>query len=63
MEVKINLQFNILYCFQCIQGGWALDESMLVPWDDDDENEQDYDDDYDHNYGDDYEEDDDHLQK
>ena len=56
MKVKIDLQFNVLFCFQCIQGGWALDESMLVPWDDDD-------DDNDHNYDDDYEEDDDHLQK
>ena len=55
MKVKIDLQFNVLCCFDCIQGGWALDESMLVPWDDDDDN--------DHNYDDDYEEDDDHLQK
>ena len=53
MKVKIDLLFNVLCCFHCIQGGWALDESMLVPWDDDDHN---YDDD-------DYEEDDDHLQK
>ena len=52
MKVKIDLQFNVLCCFDCIQGGWALDESMLVPRDDND-----------HNYDDDYEEDDDHLQK